>query len=188
MSQAPNKVPVADFQTERLAVLHWADQLYQPAAKAQLLHDLVPILTPTVLAHLPPFLHASQTPKAIAGWIAERAAESDVYRITMNSGADLIGLLILADVAETGAQPIIHMGCLLAQDAWGQGYASEMLRGLLVSAQSAAPLSLIGGVARDNPASAHILRKLGFQLQADMTDVDSEVFTIALTPAKGAPA
>lgn len=187
MTKVLNRVPIANFKTERLVVSHWTNQLEPPPAKAQLACDLMPILTPKVLAHLPPSLQVSQTCDAIDDWITERAAESAVLRITTKADANLIGLLILVDVATAGKPPTIHMGYLFAETAWGQGFASEMLRGLLSKAQSVSPLSLVGGVARDNPASAHVLRKLEFQSQTNMSDEGNEVFTYSVTPSKGAP-
>lgn len=56
-----------------------------------------------------------------------------------------------------------ELGYWLAPDAWGRGYATEAGRAVLDIARHALPLQRITAYHHvDNPASGHVLRKLGF--------------------------
>ena len=56
-----------------------------------------------------------------------------------------------------------EFGYWLTPDAWGRGYATEAGRAVLAIARHALPLTRLTAYAHaDNPASAHVLRKLGF--------------------------
>jgi RimJ/RimL family protein N-acetyltransferase len=56
-----------------------------------------------------------------------------------------------------------ELGYWLAPDAWGRGYATEAGRAVLAIARHALPLTrLVAYHHADNPASGHVLRKLGF--------------------------
>ncbi|SFR37309.1 Protein N-acetyltransferase, RimJ/RimL family [Yoonia tamlensis] len=147
--------PVADFRTPRLRVSHWATTLADADAYAKVLQDLPALLNKEVTRDLPPSLALGES---ISDWVAARARESDVYLVTTND--KMIGLLILFRAAPDAA---IHLGYLFAQNTWGQGYATELLRGLL--AATPPPATLLAGVATTNPASAHVLRKAGFEQQ-----------------------
>ncbi len=122
-------------------------------------------------------MQVQQTKPAVSNWIEELSKESDVYLVNMGQSETLIGLLILVDEPQIEAALKVHIGYLLSQAAWGKGYASELLAGLLKETRKNAPMTLIGGVARGNEASAHILRKLGFLSEPNLSDDDTEVFT-----------
>ena len=68
-----------------------------------------------------------------------------------------------ADVDEIeGAEGVI--GYWLDEAAWGQGFASEAARAVVDFAFGQLGLTrLTTGHAADNPASGHVLEKLGFQ-------------------------
>jgi len=178
-----NKSPVQlidGFVTQRLLVDHWAATLTKGTAKQQFAEELMPILSPRVLENLPPSLQVAQTQQAVAGWINDRAAESDVYLVRLRQSETLIGLLILVNFIEPEATPEVHLGYLFSETAWGKGYASELIDGLLQEAINSAPLTLIGGVAKANEASAHILKKRGFLPQANRSDGQAEGFALTL--------
>lgn len=164
---------LVSYTTDRLTVCHWGDALGHPQARVRLEQDLLPILTPAVLAHLPPSLQTEQTPGAINKWVNNRSQESDVYTISKTTSGQLIGLLILADPQNPHQ---IHLGYLLAESAWGQGYASEILQ-RLVAQFTHRPVQLMGGVVRDNPASARVLEKAGFHQVAEQSD-DNTIFYV----------
>ena len=95
-------VPLDDFTTDRLAVRNWRAELADPARRMALEKALEPILTPPVLAHLPPPLQLTGSPGGVPDWVSARAAESDVARIVEVATTSLIGLLILARDVEAG--------------------------------------------------------------------------------------
>jgi RimJ/RimL family protein N-acetyltransferase len=161
------------FETERLSVAHWADTIAAPVARRNLATLLPDLLTPDVIAHLPPFFDL--TDQNIDQWIDARDAESDIYLIREIGTDVLFGLMFLTPPFHND----IHLGYLLGQSAWGKGYASELLAGLVLHVPKTG-FRLLGGVGRENPASAHVLRKTGFQIVPELSDTETEMFGITL--------
>jgi RimJ/RimL family protein N-acetyltransferase len=56
-----------------------------------------------------------------------------------------------------------ELGYWIAPDRWGRGYATEAARGALEVARAIGRRRVIAGHYLDNPASGHVLRKLGFR-------------------------
>lgn len=161
------------FETDRLSVVHWAYTIAVPVARRGLFKQLLDLLTPAVIAHLPPFFDLSD--QNIDQWIDARAAESDIYLIRETGTDAIIGLLFLTPPINND----IHLGYLFEQSTWGQGYATELLAGL-VSHVPKTGVCLLGGVERKNPASAHVLRKTGFHVVPELSDAETEMFAIIL--------
>lgn len=141
----------ADFDTERLSVRSW-----QHEDRAALGARLLEILTPQVLAALPPHFVVGKDATAADHWIEAREAEGPVLVVRENGAT--IGLVFLG---WEGSE--VHIGYLLAEEVWGQGLATELVRGL-VAALSPDATAIRGGVDRGNPASAAVLRKAGFAI------------------------
>ncbi len=167
------------FDTDRLSVRHWRGAL-EGAARAELEADLAAILSPAVLAPLPPSLHWDGARESLPGWIEARAAESDVLLVTGRESGALLGLMILAPDPEAPEGPALHLGYLLAETAWGKGYASELVQGLVAARTGQGPLRLIGGVERSNPASARVLVKAGFAVDPALSDPGTEIYVRAV--------
>lgn len=161
------------FETERLSVAHWAETIAAPEARQRFATQLPDLLTPDVIAHLPPFFDL--TDQNINQWIDARDAESDIYLIREIGADAIIGLMFLTPPFNND----IHLGYLFGQAAWGQGYASELLAGLMLHVPKTG-FRLLGGVGRENPASAHVLRKTGFQIVPELSDTKTEMFGITL--------
>ena len=106
-------------------------------------------------------------------WIGARDAESDIYLIREKGTDALIGLMFLTPSFNND----IHLGYLLGQSAWGKGYASELLAGLMLHVPKTG-FRLLGAVGRENPASAHVLRKTGFHIVPELSDRETEMFDI----------
>ena len=183
MALSSGGIPINDFETERLSVRHWSSSLKDDVKRRDLLVALENILTPNVLKDLPPSMQVDDTPNAISEWVDARAEESDVFVVRVTPKGDLCGLLILVKELEPDSVPTIHLGYLFAEEAWGNGYATEVIAGVLQAASNAAPLCFVGGVAKENAVSAHILRKLGFALQPELSTGDTDIF--AKTVAAG---
>ena len=79
------------FETERLTVAHWAETIAVHEARRSLATQLPDLLTPDVIAHLPPFFDL--TDQNIDQWIDARDAESDIYLIREH-GTDAITWLM----------------------------------------------------------------------------------------------
>lgn len=162
------------FDTARLKVNAWADDL-NGAARQKLIEELGGILTPEVLQHLPEPLQISNTPEAIDAWIDDRVAESDVLAVREISSSTLVGLIILATFKEQVL--VVHLGYLLGETYWGKGLATELLRGLVGwYAKQGEPAELLGGVERDNIASAKVLQKVGFERAEELSIGTTDMF------------
>lgn len=152
---------------------------------AALTGELRGVLTPPCLQHLPGHMQLGPTPDddEIRNWISDRLSESQLLAIRDRAGGDLLGLLILA--AFGGAeQRIIHIGYLLSEACWGQGYGSECIHGLVAEMRRiGVSVLLMAGVGHDNPASARILLKAGFGRDAARSTADTDMFTLAIGPA-----
>lgn len=72
-------------------------------------------------------------------------------------GSRLIGCVGLAPL---GAE--VELGYWIAQDYWNRGYATEATRAVLSLARTLGHGRLISSHFVDNPASARVLRKIGF--------------------------
>ena len=64
---------------------------------------------------------------------------------------------------------------MLAESAWGKGFATELITGLVNWCRENAIKSITGGVEHNNPASARVLEKCGFSVNDNATD-DEQVF------------
>lgn len=171
---------IDDFTTERLSIRHWSSDMGNAGPRLKLAKRLVQILTPAVLEHLPPVLQVAQRTDDVLSWMADRATESDVYLVSRNQDRIVIGLLLLVNDPHPGEMPTVHLGYLFDKSAWGRGYASELVGGLVKAARTKAPVMLLGGVAKANMASAHILRKSGFVLQPDVSQGETDVFAMTV--------
>lgn len=169
-----------DFETSRLRVTHWMEVLAEPSQRAALEIALDAILTSQVLSPLPPSFHRAGG-SSVSAWIDARAAESDVYLVSLRAGSrEVIGLLILADMASEDGRNL-HLGYLMAEGVWGRGYASELVSGLVDAAHAQAPMRILAGVAPDNAASAKVLQKRGFQRDVPLETGDMRIYTLQLS-------
>lgn len=169
---AGESVPVNKFNTERLAVYDWTPTIEHQAQRFELETALSGLLTARVLEHLPPSLRTHPGPDGIARWIDARVAESDVLLIEQKDNGNLIGLMILSADGEYGAGCKVHIGYLLAEAAWGQGIATELVAGFVAAMKPFKPVQVIGGVDKGNPSSARVLQKAGFVADVDNSHPD----------------
>ena len=151
------------FTTNRLLIEDWTPHCRDAVRRSSLEDRLRGILTPAVLAPLPPSFQLDQSGD-VSGWIDARGAESEVALIRHQDDRAILGLLILARF--DGEPPDIHIGYLFAEESWGRGYAPEMLRGLAEILDR--PARLLAGVEADNAASARVLEKAGFAQDAHL--------------------
>ena len=165
------------FDTPRLVVQDWRPDLTVPEKRKALETALPSLLSAAVLEHLPPSLGLATCDGDIGRWIDARVAESTCLTVRERVSQDLVGLVILAE-DRTGRPPTIHLGYLLAQSTWGRGLGSELVAGLVGSFGEGARSRLIGGVGVDNPASARVLRKAGFEKDARMSDEETEIYLL----------
>ena len=165
------------FKTARLTVENWRPLLADPSSREVLIEELTSILTSNVMQHLPEVLYVEQERDAIAQWTVDRNAEAEVLAVRDLKHLTLLGLLILSEVSENDGRSTLHLGYILAEEAWGRGYATELLSGLIEHLQSCGCVSRIqGGVGIDNKASARVLGKVGFTKSDHLSTEETEVF------------
>ncbi len=134
------------------------------------------MLTPDVLAALPSPMQLGDDAHAVAHWRDQRSMESDIYTIR-DTNSQAIGLLLVHETLDAGI-PAAHIGYLFARNAWGQGYATELLHGVISAIAGRGKITIFAGVGRDNPASAHVLRKVGFGRLPDQSNDDTDLFAL----------
>ena len=151
------------FDTERLEVRPWR-QIDQKA----LARFLCRSLTPKVGRSLPASWQGGVQPSDVAPWMAQREAEGAMFTVCC-PGFGLLGLfMFFAANPDDRADNEVRVGYVLAEEAWGQGFASELLAGFVnLWARRKCKGRLLAGVSRGNRASRRVLEKNGFLHQRD---------------------
>lgn len=169
------------FSTNRLQMESWSASLNDIQHRRLLVGELEAILSPKVLHHLSEPLQLSNGSEGIDDWISARDAESDVFTIRDLVSSDLVGLLILAEFPQDDAMKSVHLGYLLAEQAWSKGFATELIAGLVDWYRAlGAPVQLVGGVGTTNIASAKVLEKNGFKQNAVLTDGETATYELTI--------
>lgn len=141
-----------ELQTSRLRAVRWQDLT---AA------ELAELFAPKVVQWLPEGFQAQNSDQARREFLAAVAQQAEVAGLRKAEGQG-IGLLILS-YPEDGSKTR-NLGYLLAEAAWGQGLASELISGLQAHFGGSG-ICLSGGVMQENAASARVLEKTGFTPQ-----------------------
>ena len=111
-----------------------------------------------MLSSVAPNQSKAQTLGWITGHSAAATADSEHVRAMILDG-DLVGV-IGAKRAATGLP--FTIGYWLAPKVWGKGLTTEAARGLLSWLEGRGETAFLSGHFVDNPASGHVLHKLGF--------------------------
>lgn len=152
------------FETERLHVDGWHSLSRDDDSLAR---AVATVLTERVTRSLPTSWQGGYTEERARDWIAERDAEGTTLLVVEQSTGQVVGFVILfetgAHSAPDGVGVEVRVGYLLSEPTWGQGYASELIGGLVGWCRGRTAIySLTGGVGRDNAASVRVLQKNGF--------------------------
>ena len=165
------------FNTQRLEVHSWKNQINEHYSKEDFAKDLMRILSLNVTKDLPPGWQNLKTINQALQWINDRDGESHFLTISNKSTKELIGFIFLYETTTEGQSTNIDLrfGYLLAETSWGQGMGTEVVKGLLQWGKAVGTIqSLAGGVARTNIGSIKVLEKIGFTtsaLDADTAEV-----------------
>ena len=98
------------------------------------------------------------------GWLelqagARRKGEEFAFAITRPRD----GLIGCCGVTRRGGEPVCELGYWLGRPYWGEGFATEAAAAVMHWARETLGAdSFLAGHFLDNPASARVLRKLGF--------------------------
>jgi RimJ/RimL family protein N-acetyltransferase len=106
-------------------------------------------------------------------WLDARDAEGRVFLATARRP---VGLLI-TDLPRTPPLGPVHVGYVIAPDAAGNGFATELLVGFTSWASGQGVSRLVAGVDPSNEASVRVLEKAGFR------PADRPFYELELDPA-----
>jgi len=152
-----------EYESERLRVRPW--HAGPAAGDRDLDTEVAVLLTVRTTVALPETWRGDFTVERARAWIAERDAESPTLLVTDVGTGRVVGLLILAGIPLDEASTEVRIGYVIAEDAWGRGYATELVRGLIEWARAQPSVHLLtGGVDVTNVASVRVLENTGFNL------------------------
>ena len=92
---------------------------------------------------------------------AKRRGLAHPYAITLKEDDEMIGVV---DLFKRDANSLWEIGYWIGRPYWGEGYMTEACEALLAEADSTlGPDDRTAGAFTDNPGSARVLEKLGFE-------------------------
>lgn len=151
-----------EFLTDRLQVGPWHSVGLGDDALAAV---VAAILTERSATALPEGWRGGLSIERAEAWIRERDAESPTLLATERTSGDAIGLVIVYETPLDGGTVDVRIGYVIAEEAWGQGMATELVGGLVEWARPQPWVqTLTAGVETANGASTRVLTKNGFEL------------------------
>lgn len=143
------------YQTSRLQI----SEIFNSKQEPDFLISVVGVLTPKVVENLPPYFQNINSIASGQKWLEQIISDGRLFIVKLADESHLIGFVFLSSENASGA----HIGYLLGESYWGNGYATEILKGLIDFIELEGKIThLIAGVATDNEASIKLLHKLGF--------------------------
>jgi RimJ/RimL family protein N-acetyltransferase len=146
------------FDTERLRIVPW-----RQGGDDRLAAFLCAELTCDVTRELPPTWQAGVQAEAAPDWIAAREGEGQMFAVESKADGVLVGLFMFFPGSASRHRGEVRLGYVLAQTAWGRGYATEIVEGFLRRWDGEGiTANLLAGVTSQNTASQRVLEKCGF--------------------------
>jgi ribosomal-protein-alanine N-acetyltransferase len=121
------------------------------------------IFTPEVTQSLPENWRGEYSKDRAAKWLEDIDREAATLLVLDRSSKNPIGLMIVFEDDEQQSGRSVRVGYMLAETAWGQGYATELLNGFVAWCRTVEITSIVGGVARENVASQRVMEKNDFR-------------------------
>lgn len=159
------------FETDRLRVCEWHAAFDVDDDRGELAGIVVALLTPGVTQSLPEQWRGAYSFERATQWIDDRDHEGTTLLVTERSSNIPLGLVILHANDEPEGR-CIRLGYLLAEAAWGQGLATELIDGFLAWSRKTGVALIVAGVERDNLPSRRVLEKTGFTVWNDSGETD----------------
>lgn len=164
-----------DYETDRLSIREWH---FIPSDdwKHQALEIIVKnILTPSVMRDLPRAWQGQYTLERAREWIEERGDEGTILIVVEKSTQHPIGFIILF---ESNGGKDLRLGYLLAESAWGKGFATELIQGFAKWCECNGVVSVTSGVATTNKASIRVLEKNHFSCEIPGTPTQEMIYVL----------
>lgn len=163
------------YETDRLLVREWHSVDLEGGDLTEVVCSL---LTPRVLAPLPPGWQGEYDLERTTRWIERRDQEGPVFLVLEKADRTLIGLVFAFELESIDPSRIdVRLGYLLGESAWGMGFATELVRGFVAMCRGRVS-SIEAGVAKGNPASRRVLEKNGFALSVSQGQEPEEEFFV----------
>lgn len=163
------------FRTERLSVELWDQTKDCSRVQSALESDLQHVLTTSALS---PSSHSPQLPQpgfSFETWLDFAGGKGQTLLAYMNAKGPLIGALLLVPSRNHLNVSELHISFLILKKMWGQGLATELVKGLVATGKNGEAMRLVASVDRHNLASFRVLQKSGFyvadELSTDCTQV-----------------
>ena len=114
---------------------------------------------PAVMEHVAPYTE-EETREFLRTFCVEREVPGG-FAVVRKDGGRLIGYLLCNQIDEPG---IYELGWIFHRSFWRQGYATEMVGGMIGHAKSRGAKKITVFIFSENPGSNAIARKFGFRL------------------------
>ena len=151
------------YKTNRLSVF----EAFITPQESKPLTATAKLLSPKVVESLPSNFKNINSLSDAEGWYNNMLSESRLFRVNLADTDTIIGFVFVFVEDDIDA----HIGYLLGESYWGQGYATELLEGLITFMTLENQIRrLIAGVARNNIVSSKLLHKLGFKISTSEHD------------------
>ncbi len=161
-----------EFKTTRLSVLERSSEIEQNEL-SEILERVPELLSTPVVEYLPPYFQGIKSQSDAQLWFERMVSESRLFVVRHNDLDLIIGFIFASIENDHDA----HIGYLLGEAYWGQGLASELLKGFIAQANKEKKWTkLVGGMDSSNIASSRLLVKLGFAKQHEPHDGSQVVF------------
>jgi len=164
------------FETERLQITPW----HEHGGADDLAMTVTSLLTEAATRALPDDWRGAYSIDRTRQWIAERDADSTTLLASERDTDQPVGLVMLFESSLEVDRELddveLRIGYLVAESLWGNGFASEIVSGLVSWAHTMdVPITLLAGVETGNAASIRVLTKNKFELTSsdDLTSLFS---------------
>ena len=121
------------------------------------------IMTHRVTLALPAAWQGEYTPERAQQWVEERDGDGLTLLAVSRAVGEALGLVIIHETVAEGGGAVLRIGYMLGEGAWGKGFGTELVGGLVAWAGENGVTAMLGGVDRKNLASQRVLEKNGFK-------------------------
>ncbi len=164
MTASPNHFYA--FETDRLSIVAYANFI-QSNPEINLSKVAFDILTPQVTKTLPKSWQHIHSAQDVIDWLTLINNESRFYIVSLKETNKAVGFMFLFE-PEDNTPPIhIRLGYLIRESQWGQGFATEIIDGLLKKCKQLNSVGgITAGVENNNIGSIKVLERNNFTLEA----------------------
>lgn len=165
---------LCSFTTDRLVVGEWRALSVNDE---DMVNAVATILTPRVTQSLPEAWRGEYSHHRASKWLEETDQHAATLLILDRASGKSIGLMILFENVEERS---VRIGYMLAESAWGSGYATELLQGFVGWCKKMDVALVIGGVDQDNVASQRVMEKNGFGIAGNSQSHGQLIYELQL--------